>query len=146
MDRSAIVASLETPFGPTTVIAVHLQHRNTAAGIDAREQQLEAVLERWGGEPRTIVLGDLNANNQRPPDGGPKVLVGPGQANTLQPLLDAGFVTTQPTEVCTMPTSNDNCSDYVFVTPDLAFADPVEVLEEADVGDHRPVRATVLVT
>ena len=143
MKRSAIVATIDVPGKPVTVIAVHLQHRNTAGSISAREEELQVILDRWAGAPRTIILGDLNANNQPAPDGGAKLLVGPDQANTLQPLLDAGFTTTQPTTRCTMPTSNDNCSDYVFVTPDLAQEPPARVLPKSSVSDHRPVVSVV---
>jgi endonuclease/exonuclease/phosphatase family metal-dependent hydrolase len=143
MDRSAIVATVPTPNGDVRVYAVHLQHRNSAASIEARRAELAVVLDDWAGAPRTVVVGDLNANNQRSPDGGPKVLVGPDQANTLQPLLDAGFSTTQPTQRCTLPTSNDNCSDFVFVTPDLLQVPPVLVLDPAPIGDHRPIRSEI---
>jgi endonuclease/exonuclease/phosphatase family metal-dependent hydrolase len=145
MRRSAIIVSVPTPAGDVTVIAVHLQHRNTDGSIAARAAELDVVLAEWAGAPRTIILGDFNADNRRPENGGAKVLEGPGQPNTLQPLLDAGFVTTQPTKVCTTPTSNDNCSDYIFATPDLDLGSGVQILEEQEIGDHRPVRAVVTI-
>ena len=37
------------------------------------------------------------------------------------------LATTQPTQLCTQPTSNENCSDYVFTSADLALAAPNEV-------------------
>ena len=40
----------------------------------------------------------------------------------------------------TEPTSNDNCSDYIFASPDLAVARPHEV-RAVEVTDHRPVVA-----
>jgi endonuclease/exonuclease/phosphatase family metal-dependent hydrolase len=144
MDRSAIVATVPTGDGDLTLYAVHLQHRNSDASIAARAEELAVLLDEWSGAPRTILLGDLNANNQRAPDGGPKLLVGPAQANTLQPLLDAGFTTTQPTQRCTLPTSNDNCSDYVLVSPDLLQSPSVEVLAPAPIGDHRPIRSVII--
>lgn len=139
MARSAIVAELSSADGPITVIATHLQHRNSAAGIDARRQELAVILAVWGGAPRTVLLGDFNVDNRPAPDGGARLLVSPEHEFTLQPVIDAGFITTQPTERCTLPTSNDNCSDYILITPDLRFAAPVEVLDNAEVGDHRPV-------
>jgi endonuclease/exonuclease/phosphatase family metal-dependent hydrolase len=146
MRRSAIVAEVPHPDGPITVIATHLQHRNTVAGIEARELELEAIIEVWAEAPRTILLGDFNVDNRSAPDGGPKLLVSEEHQFTLQPLIDVGFVTTQPTERCTQPTSNDNCSDYVLVTPDLRLDPPVEVLDPAAVGDHRPVVGIVTAT
>lgn len=143
MPRSAIVAEVSSTDGPITVVATHLQHRNSAAGIEARTQELDVIIDVWGGAPRTILLGDFNVDNRPAPGGGAKRLVSPEHEFTLRPLIEQGFVTTQPTEVCTQPTSNDNCSDYVLVTPDLRFVAPVEVLDDADVGDHRPVVAVV---
>jgi endonuclease/exonuclease/phosphatase family metal-dependent hydrolase len=143
MRRSAIVAKLATPDGTVTVIAVHLQHRNSNAGINARALELQQVLREWADAPRTIILGDFNANNQRPAAGGPKVLEGPDQANTLQPLLDAGFTTTQSTITCTAPTSNDNCSDFVLITPDLLQEPPVLVVGVQPVSDHQPVVSSI---
>lgn len=139
MKRSAIEATVDVPGAPVTVFAAHLQHRNTPGSVSARDQELQVILDRWAGAPRTIILGDLNVNNQPAPNGGAKLLVGADQANTLQPLLDAGFTTTQPTTRCTMPTSNDNCSDYVLVTPDLSQQPPVQVLPQSTVSDHHAV-------
>jgi len=36
-----------------------------------------------------------------------------------------------------------NCSDFVFVTPDLTLSPPVQVLLEQTVSDHHPVVAIV---
>ncbi len=44
------------------------------------------------------------------------------------------------TELCTEPTSNDNCSDYIFVSPNLAASTATGVID-VDVSDHRPVLA-----
>ena len=60
--------------------------------------------------------------------------------SNLEVLLDAGLVTTQPTRLCTEPTSNDNCSDYVLTSPDIDLVAPTTVLD-VDVSDHRPVLA-----
>ena len=59
----------------------------------------------------------------------------------MRALLAAGFTTTQPSEHCTLRTSNRNCVDWILVTPDLAQS-PVRTLP-VDTFDHRPLEATV---
>lgn len=137
--RSAVRATLPSR-GDVTVYAVHLQARNTPPAEQSRLTQMQLLLDDWDGRGRTVLAGDLNPRNTYSDDTEtpPKVI------SNLEVLLDAGFVTSQPTTLCTQPTSNDNCSDYVLLTEDLDLVAPVEVL---DIGpsDHRPVRAEVAV-
>ena len=130
--RSALSAVL--PDG-LLVYGAHLQARNTPQAESTRLEQMRAIVDDWDGRPATVVAGDLNPRNEYVDDSEqpPKVIT------NLEVLVDAGLVTTQPTQVCTEPTSNDNCSDYVFTSPDLASA-PNEVVD-VEVSDHRPVLA-----
>lgn len=132
--RSAVSATL--PDG-TLVYGMHLQARNSAGAEQTRLDQMNQVRDDWGGRPRTVLAGDLNPRNEYAAgtETRPKVVT------NLEVWLDAGLVTTQPTSVCTEPTSNDNCSDYIFSSPDLVAVVPAQV-RDVDVSDHRPVVAT----
>ena len=132
--RSAISATL--PDG-LLVYGMHLQARNSDAAEQTRLDQMRQVVDDWAGRERTVMAGDLNPRNEYADDTEtpPKVI------SNLEVWLDAGLATTQPTELCTEPTSNDNCSDYVFSSPDLVPVAPTEV-RDVDVSDHRPVVAT----
>ena len=131
--RSAIRATLSDG---TTVYAMHLQARNSEAAEQSRLDQMELILDDWQGRPTTVLAGDMNPRNEYvdSSETPPKVI------SNLEAFLDAGFVTSQPTQVCTLPTSNDNCSDYVFHSPDLPATSPHRV-QPTDVSDHRPVEA-----
>lgn len=131
--RSAIRATLTDG---TTVYAMHLQARNSAEAEQSRLEQMRRIVEDWNGRAATVFAGDLNPRNEyRDASETP-----PKRISNLEVFLDAGFTTTQPTRSCTDPTSNDNCSDYIFATPDLAVARPNEV-RAVEVTDHRPVVA-----
>jgi endonuclease/exonuclease/phosphatase family metal-dependent hydrolase len=128
MRRSAVVARVGPIAGePITVVGVHLQNGGDAAGRESRSAEIRALARALPHEPRrTVIAGDLNSD--------------PGSAE-LHALLDLGFETRQPTERCTLTTSNDNCSDWILVTPDLEQR-RLEVLP-FDAFDHRPVIADV---
>lgn len=135
--RSAVRA--EVPGGAdgsVLVYGTHLQARNTAAAERSRLDQMRTIVADWGGRDRTVLAGDLNPRNEYVDD----TQTPPKLISNLEVFTDAGLVTSQPTQVCTQPTSNDNCSDYVFATDDLAPLGPGEVIE-VDVSDHRPVLA-----
>jgi len=130
-DRSAIIATLDTGSGPDlTVIGTHLMNGSEAPMHESRAVAYDQILAAWGGRPRTVLLGDLNTYPRDVPPGWPE----------LDLVLDAGFVTTQDTDACTMPTSNENCPDWVFATADLTLS-PVRVV--VDRPDHRPLFAEV---
>lgn len=117
------------------VYGAHLQARNTPEAEATRLAQMLAIVDDWDGRPATVVAGDLNPRNEYVDDSEQR----PKAITNLEVFMDAGLVTTQPTQVCTEPTSNDNCSDYVFTSPDLASVS-TEVVD-AEVSDHRPVLA-----
>jgi endonuclease/exonuclease/phosphatase family metal-dependent hydrolase len=131
--RSAIRALLADG---TTVYATHLQARNSEAAEQSRLDQMRQIIADWGGRPTTVIAGDLNPRNEYVDASETP----PKRISNLEVFLDAGFTTTQPTSRCTEPTSNDNCSDYVFGGPDVAFAGANDV-RAVEVSDHRPVVA-----
>ena len=132
--RSAISATL--PDG-LLVYGMHLQARNSDAAEQTRLDQMRQVVDDWAGRERTVMAGDLNPRNEYAEN----TEIPPKVISNLEVWLDAGLVTTQPTELCTEPTSNDNCSDYVFSSPDLEPVAPTQVRDVA-VSDHRPVVAS----
>ena len=131
--RSALRATLPQGW---RVYGTHLQARNSASAEQTRLDQMGQIVEDWARAPRTIVAGDLNPRNERPAG----AVSGPKRISNLEVFTDAGLVTTQSTRVCTEPTSNDNCSDYVFTSPDVQATVPNDV-GEVDLSDHRPVLA-----
>lgn len=136
--RTAISATLPDGY---LVYGAHLQARNTEAAEQTRLDQMRMIVEDWAGRRATVVAGDLNPRNEYadPSQTPPKVI------SNLEVLLDAGLVTTQPTRLCTLPTSNDNCSDYVLTSPDVDLVAPTSVVD-VEVSDHRPVLARLAPT
>lgn len=133
--RSAVRADLADG---VRIYGMHLQARNNEAAEQTRLDQMRLVLADWDGRARTVVAGDLNPRNEYADESEtpPKLI------SNLEVFTDAGLVTSQPTEVCTVPTSNDNCSDYVFTTDEMKLVAPNDVLE-VEVSDHRPVLARI---
>jgi len=128
--RSALVATLATADGaPVRVIATHLQHRNDGASRTARMAEIDQLLTVWGGGERTVLAGDLNPRQGDPPL--PARV--PSGFEEISAILAGGLTTTGELDGCTRPTSGRNCSDYVFVSPDLRQG----ALVVADAfGDH----------
>jgi endonuclease/exonuclease/phosphatase family metal-dependent hydrolase len=111
MGRSAARVELGLSGGRRlTVVATHLQNRNDPGAVAARRTEVQEVLDLWAGAPLTILAGDLNPA-QGPPDYPARV---PEDFSELQPLLAAGFTTAADLTGCDRPSSNDNCSDFVF--------------------------------
>jgi endonuclease/exonuclease/phosphatase family metal-dependent hydrolase len=125
-DRSAAFVQLDLGGGhDLLVIGTHLQNGSAPALHVTRQQEYRAILDRWGGRPRTVLLGDLNTY--------------PGWPE-LATLTTAGFHTTQDLSQCTMPTSNQNCPDWIFASADLSLS---AVRVTVDRPDHRPVIGAV---
>lgn len=129
--RSFIVATIDVGGGEQVVVlGGHLQNGDAEAIHDERAASYRAILDAWGGRPRTILLGDLNTYPRQVPPGWPE----------LDLPLGAGFRTSQDVDRCSVPTSNQNCPDWIFTSPDLPVA-PVQIV--VDRPDHRPIAATV---
>jgi len=82
--------------------------------------------------PKLLLLGDFNTYPREVLPGWPELNI----------PLDAGFRTTQDTVQCTVPTSNQNCPDWIFTSPDLPAAAVTVVIDRPD---HRPIAATVYI-
>ena len=138
MGRSLVSAVLERGEGETVeVLATHLQHRNDPASMEARLEEIDRILEHWDEAPTTVLVGDLNPKQGDPPE---YPVRRPGEFEEIAILLEAGFTTAANLEACDPPTSNDNCSDYILVGPDLTQ----ESLAVADLfGDHRMIVADI---
>lgn len=129
--RSALVVRVDPGDGePIDIIGTHLENGDAQIYHDARARSYEEILSRWGRSTRTVFLGDFNTYPRNVSVGWPE----------LELVLNAGFRTTQDTLQCTMPTSNRNCPDWIFVSPDGELS-PVMIV--VDRPDHRPIAAEV---
>ena len=127
MKRSAIVARVGPVSGAiVTVIGTHLQEGEAPDRVQARIDEMHAILRAAGNGRHTVIAGDLNSD--------------PGSPE-LRVLLDAGYGTTQPTRKCTLKTSNDNCVDWILVSPDLGQSTVRAIA--IDTFDHRPLVSSV---
>jgi endonuclease/exonuclease/phosphatase family metal-dependent hydrolase len=129
--RSAVLVTIDLGDGnEALIIGAHLTNGDDRNAT--RAASYDRILSAWAGRPRTVLLGDFNTYPRQVPPGWPELGI----------PLDAGFRTTQDTERCTMPTSNQNCPDWIFTSPDLDLA-PVTIV--VDRPDHRPIAATVVI-
>jgi endonuclease/exonuclease/phosphatase family metal-dependent hydrolase len=127
--RGLLRAVIDTPAGRITLLATHLDHIEDHR--NARTAQVAETLELWAGAPRTILMGDLNAEPYAP---------------ELQAIYDAGFVDVLEAsgldDVFTFwDPSPSRRIDFVFLTPDLPLARAWVVPSRA--SDHLPVLAEV---
>ena len=116
---------LQTTGAPITILHTHLDHEDDGATV--RAAQVVRILEDWGNTPRTILLGDLNAE----PD-----------SVAIRTLANAGFVDASPDGPLTWPaTAPEERIDYIFVTPDLSVKEAET--RESLASDHFPVWASL---
>ena len=116
---------IQTTGAPITILHTHLDHEDD--GDTVRAAQVVRMLEDWGTTPRTILLGDLNAD----PD-----------TVAIRTLANAGFVDASPDGPLTYPAVEpEERIDYIFVTPDLSVTE-VETRETL-ASDHFPVWASL---
>jgi endonuclease/exonuclease/phosphatase family metal-dependent hydrolase len=130
MQRSYLTATVQLDQGQLHLINAHLQHRTE--NTPTRLVQSEAVLSAWDGAPHTVIVGDFNFWPSWPE----------------RELFDAaGLVSAQDTtghggEFTTPTDDPNNRVDWIFGTPDLAFAE-FAVLTDAANSDHFPLVVTV---
>ncbi len=129
MKRSALRITVNVQGTSTNVYCTHLAHRNTEATIAARKAQMETILADWNKYPYAIIGGDFNPQN-------------PDLYADLKVMIDAGLTTTQNVKNCTMPTSGENCSDFIFLSEGLYF-DPAVYTTDSQITDHKPAIGTV---
>lgn len=123
--RLAISSIVDCPFGLLKIISTHLSHRETD-----RPSQVVDLLDRVHGwleeDGPHLLLGDLNADPSE---------AWIAELKTLMKDADPG------PEAFTYPASNPRVRiDYLFARGG-AWQD-VEVIEESEASDHRPVVAT----
>ena len=127
MRRSGLIVRVGPVAGKdVTVMGAHLQNGSTPDRKQTRIEETDVLLDAWGGAPRTVFAGDFNMD--------------PGERD-LRHVLRSGFTTTQPTDECTLKTSNDNCVDWILVTDDLEQG--VTRAPFVAEYDHNPVMARV---
>ncbi len=115
--RSATRLELSLADGRTLrLIGTHLQNTNDQESMAVRMTEIGRVIDLWDDRPLTIVAGDLNPKQGDPPEYPPRV---PGRFEEIARLTGAGLTPTTDLSNCSQPTSNANCSDYIFVGPGL---------------------------
>ncbi|MGH3388133.1 MAG: endonuclease/exonuclease/phosphatase family protein, partial [Actinomadura sp.] len=122
--RGYVWARLDVGGRPVDVWSTHLED-GSAAG-SARTAEIAALLKAWGGGPRTILGGDLNA--------------GPGSPEVAR-LADGGLSGGLLDVDISRTTPEGTRIDWILGTDDLLFSD-VEV-GSSTASDHYPVAATV---
>jgi len=126
--------------GELTVINTHLQNNSRddladevaeAELFPVHEAQLTVIRDAWGGRPRTVLLGDMNAR--------------PHWAQ-IELVLDAGFSDAWEAGDGPGYTTESNGVpyriDWIFHTPDLVSVQAVVVQTGASL-DHLPVVAVL---
>ncbi len=129
--RGLLRVAVETPEGLVVFHATHLDH--LAGPRNARTQQVTEALQIWRDAPRSVLLGDLNAEPYKP---------------EISLIYRAGWVdalaVSGQTDVFTfwdpVPTPGRRI-DYIFVTPDLKVERAWVVQTRA--SDHLPVLAEI---
>ena len=112
------------------VVTTHLHHIREDA--DVRAQQVQELLDFWGGDDRTVIMGDFNA---RKLDAEAQMIRDAGLADVLDLAgIEPGY---------TVPSEDPKYRiDYIWLSPDLTAEEVVIPASEA--SDHMPVVATVL--
>jgi endonuclease/exonuclease/phosphatase family metal-dependent hydrolase len=123
--RGYVWARLDVGGRPVDVWSTHLEDGADAG--PARMAEIAALLKAWGGAPRTILGGDLNA--------------GPGSAEVAR-LADGGLSGGLDVDI-SRTTAEGTRIDWILGTDDLLFSE-IEA-GSSTVSDHYPVAATVRV-
>ena len=128
--RSAAFVHVDAAGTDLLVIGAHLMNGSQEPMHESRAVAYDAILEKWAGAPNTVLLGDFNTYPRLVPPGWPELNI----------PLDAGFTTTQDIDLCTQPTSNQNCPDWIFVGPGMRESAVSVVVVRPD---HVPLVAEV---
>jgi len=112
------------------VVTTHLHHIREDA--DVRALQAQEILDFWGGDSLTVIMGDFNA---RKDDSETQMIRDAGLADVLDLAgIDPGY---------TFPSEDPKYRiDYIWLSPDLTAQEVVIPASEA--SDHMLVVATVL--
>ncbi|MEU5879736.1 endonuclease/exonuclease/phosphatase family protein [Spirillospora sp. NPDC047279] len=123
--RGYVWARLGVGDSTIDVWSTHLE-----GGADQRDERLRevaALLRAWGGAPRTIIGGDMNA--------------GPGSEEIIHLLEGGGTLRSTASGDASPTTPDGERIDWIFGTDDLMFTDYEVTPSEA--SDHYPVGVTV---
>jgi endonuclease/exonuclease/phosphatase family metal-dependent hydrolase len=128
--RGLLRVVIQTGTGPVTIFGTHLDHLDGPRHV--RNEQVMEALDIWAHAPRTVLLGDLNAE----PD-----------AAELQRIYQVGFVdvleeTGQDNAFTFWEPMPNRRIDFIFQTPDLTLLQAWVVPSRA--SDHLPVLAELL--
>jgi endonuclease/exonuclease/phosphatase family metal-dependent hydrolase len=129
--RGVLRATVDTPIGAVTFYATHLDHR--PGPVSLRPEQAQEMLALWNDQPRSVLLGDMNARPAEP---------------DLQAIYEAGFTdvlrATGQENAFTfwnpVPTPGRRI-DYIFLTPDLTVTRAW--IPQTRASDHLPVVAEI---
>lgn len=131
MARSFLYADFDLgDAGSVTVIGTHL---SAFAEAKDRIPQVEQVLAQWGGAPRTIIAGDMNAH---PEDDDTRMFFDAGLTSAQDVTGNSDlltFISFDPYERI----------DYIYGSAGITFSDFVIPLVTA--SDHLPLAVTVTV-
>jgi endonuclease/exonuclease/phosphatase family metal-dependent hydrolase len=122
--RGYVWAELDLGSGATlSVVTTHLD----ADRSEIRLGQLEALLAAWPARPRTILLGDMNAEPR---------------SREIEMVLKAGYADAAPGSgpAWTHP-DHEQRIDWIFHSTDLVAGDVAVI--ESRASDHLPVVATI---
>jgi endonuclease/exonuclease/phosphatase family metal-dependent hydrolase len=131
MARSYLYADFDLgSAGTVTIIGTHL---SAFAEAQDRIPQVEQVLAHWGGAPRTIIAGDMNAH--------------PEDSDTRL-FFDAGLTSAQDatgnSDLLTFISYNPyERIDYIYGSAGITFSD--FVIPQTTASDHLPLAVTVTV-
>jgi endonuclease/exonuclease/phosphatase family metal-dependent hydrolase len=127
--RGLLRAVIDAGSEPVTFFVTHLDHVKGPENV--RAEQIREALSAWAGMPRSVLVGDLNAEPQAP---------------EMQPIYGAGFV-----DALEAAGHSDAFTywdavpqrriDYVFLTPDLTLGR--SWVAQSRASDHLPVVAEV---
>ncbi|MDZ7837627.1 MAG: endonuclease/exonuclease/phosphatase family protein [Actinomycetota bacterium] len=128
--RSYLLAEANTgPAGNINIMVTHLHHIMDQG--DIRQQQVQEVISQWNGLPRTLILGDFNAET-----GDPEIEM-MQEAGLVDSQLDQGKQE-QLTWVHYEPYRR---IDYIWATPDLKLSNLEVIYSRA--SDHLPVAVDI---
>lgn len=130
--RGALRVVVQAPAGAITFYATHLDHLGSPG--DVRAEQVQELLAIWANNPRSIIMGDLNATPDTPE------LAPIYQAGFIDILRAAGGFDTAFTFWNNPPVPGKRI-DFIFITPDLSFSRVW--IPETRASDHLPVVAEI---
>jgi endonuclease/exonuclease/phosphatase family metal-dependent hydrolase len=127
--RGYIKAEIETGQRTIYLIDTHLHHLEPDS--EMRQEQVPLLVEAWGGGPRTILVGDMNATPDSPEM---QILAGAG-------LVDVGGVLGPDPGYTFYSPAPDSRIDYIWTSPDIV---PTSFdIPQTTASDHLPLVTTI---